>query len=185
MVDRWTFVKVWDVTTVMPVEAEEAMVFVLLYDITARKTFEGVHRFIRRVKRKQDRLVFLVGSKADCKTGGREVRWAEGKELANLYGFKFLEFSDEDERSDLFLTKCFPALELQDLLRFGVSPDREAWNRRVTFVWCIRQCSALPREVIQVISCMVGWRDQLDVTEWLESIRGSREGGKAHRDKPS
>ena len=66
----------------------------LVYDITNRKTFESVERWLKELREHADAkiVVMLVGNKCDL-TDGRQVDVEEGTACAAKFGLSFLETS--------------------------------------------------------------------------------------------
>jgi small GTP-binding protein len=67
---------------------------VLIYDITMRKTFENVRKWIKNINEEApDKIILiLVGNKADLEDK-REVQIEEGEEMAEEYNIPFFECS--------------------------------------------------------------------------------------------
>lgn len=68
--------------------------FLLLYDITNKKSFEGLNHWIEQIINNsiKDVPIILLGNKNDL-NGNREVSFEDGKKLAENKGFKFMEIS--------------------------------------------------------------------------------------------
>ncbi len=66
----------------------------LVYDITRRETFENISKWIEEIlpSGKGSIKIVLVGNKSDLEDA-REVSTLEGKQLAEEYGFSFIETS--------------------------------------------------------------------------------------------
>ncbi|KAL4477448.1 hypothetical protein ABPG74_002598 [Tetrahymena malaccensis] len=69
-------------------------IFVVVYDITNRETFEGVYQLCQDCSKKsnQDPVFIIVGSKQDL-YNERQISYQEGSELAKSLGFAFFEIS--------------------------------------------------------------------------------------------
>ena len=71
---------------------------VLVYDVTARSTFESIReRYQREVgeQKTKDAVVMLLGNKCHLEES-RQVSIDEGKQLAEKFGFLFFETSSEN-----------------------------------------------------------------------------------------
>ena len=71
-----------------------AVAFVLIYDITNRKTFENVRNWINSIEVEASNkvILILVGNKVDLKQE-RKVLKEEGENIAKEYNFPFFESS--------------------------------------------------------------------------------------------
>ncbi|KAL4477447.1 hypothetical protein ABPG74_002597 [Tetrahymena malaccensis] len=69
-------------------------VFVVVYDITNRETFESVFQLCQDYSKKstQDPVFIIAGSKQDL-YDERQISYQEGSELAKSLGFAFFEIS--------------------------------------------------------------------------------------------
>ncbi|PRW57533.1 Ras-related RABA1f [Chlorella sorokiniana] len=69
----------------------------LVYDVTRRKTFESIERWLRELREhaSADMVVMLVGNKTDLETQ-REVSVQDGQDIAKREGLLFLETSALD-----------------------------------------------------------------------------------------
>eukprot|EP00300_Choanocystis_sp_HF-7_P008753 c16087_g1_i2.p1 GENE.c16087_g1_i2~~c16087_g1_i2.p1 ORF type:complete len:189 (+),score=32.04 c16087_g1_i2:60-626(+) len=73
--------------------------FLLVYSITSRSTFEEMVTFREKILRSKDSEnvpMVLVGNKCDLEAE-RAVQWAEGKELADQWGCRFMESSAKEK----------------------------------------------------------------------------------------
>lgn len=71
---------------------------ILVYDITSRKSFLGMDKWIdeARSNASPDAVLYLVGSKLDkAAAGGRAVSYEEGKAFAESHGAGFCEVSSK------------------------------------------------------------------------------------------
>ena len=68
--------------------------FLLIYDITKRKSFEGLNHWIEQINNNsiKDVPIILLGNKSDLNST-REVSTEEGEKLAQEKGYNFLETS--------------------------------------------------------------------------------------------
>jgi len=69
--------------------------FILVYSITDRESFRELHEFQQQIVRVKDQDFFpgvLVANKCDLEYE-RQVSMSEGRELANRFGFRFIETS--------------------------------------------------------------------------------------------
>lgn len=68
---------------------------VLVYSVTEKKTFASLENWIKQINQSQPESMckIIVGNKADCKEGERQVSRAEGEALAKKYGVPFIESS--------------------------------------------------------------------------------------------
>ena len=83
----------------------------LTYDVTNRKTFEGLKDWINGSKLGKNCIV--VGNKIDL-LENRQVQVDEGYNLAKTYGFKYHEISVKD---NIGLVKAFEELFEQSYLK--------------------------------------------------------------------
>ena len=67
---------------------------ILIYDVTDKKSFEGVKNWIEQIRDEvtQEVLIYLVGNKIDKKEE-RKISKEEGKKLADSFGVQFYESS--------------------------------------------------------------------------------------------
>ena len=67
---------------------------ILIYDVTDKKSFEGVKNWIEQIRDEvtQEVLIYLVGNKIDKKEE-RKISKEEGKKLADSFGVPFYESS--------------------------------------------------------------------------------------------
>ncbi|OTA61160.1 ras-domain-containing protein [Hypoxylon sp. EC38] len=71
---------------------------ILVYDITSRKSFLGMEKWVdeARSNASPDAVLYLVGSKLDkAAAGGRAVSYEEGKAFAESHGAGFCEVSSK------------------------------------------------------------------------------------------
>ncbi|VDK67105.1 unnamed protein product [Onchocerca ochengi] len=66
----------------------------LVYDLTNRQTFINIRDWLARIKEnaKETVLIILVGNKMDLQSN-REVKYEEGRQLAEAYNIAFIETS--------------------------------------------------------------------------------------------
>lgn len=70
----------------------------LVYDITRRKTFDNIKKWLHELREfaSSDMVIVLVGNKSDLASTSREVNEAEGRRLAQMEGLAFLETSAKE-----------------------------------------------------------------------------------------
>ena len=70
---------------------------ILIYDITNRRTFENVQKWISQIREEtsQNVVIYLIGNKIDMKEE-RKVSSEEGKKLADELGLPFMETSAKE-----------------------------------------------------------------------------------------
>ena len=70
--------------------------FVLSYDINNKESFEKVQFWVQEIKAnsEEDIKCILIGTK--CDLNKREISEEEGRNLANNFGYKFLETSAKE-----------------------------------------------------------------------------------------
>ena len=70
---------------------------ILIYDITNRRTFENVQKWISQIREEtsQNVVIYLIGNKIDMKEE-RKVSTEEGKKLADELGLPFMETSAKE-----------------------------------------------------------------------------------------
>ena len=70
---------------------------ILMYDITNRKTFDEMKKFLNDIKQnsKNNQCIILVGSKLDLEYE-RTITYQEGEEFAKKYNMKFIEISSKN-----------------------------------------------------------------------------------------
>jgi len=98
--DRTLRLQLWDTAgqerfrSLIPSYIRDASAAVVVYDITRRKCFDGVRKWVEDVRseRGTNALILLVGNKSDL-APQREVTEAEGKQLAGELGVLFAETS--------------------------------------------------------------------------------------------
>lgn len=69
--------------------------FVIVYDVTNRKSFENITDWIDKISQKveiSNKKIFLIGNKIDS-TENRKISYEEGMNLANRFNFIFNEVS--------------------------------------------------------------------------------------------
>ena len=94
---------------------------VLIYDITNRKTFTNVRKWIKNIKEEAPNkvILILVGNKADLEEK-REVEKEEGEEMAAEYNIPFFESSAQ---SGLNIKSVFIALAKLLVEKKGISRE--------------------------------------------------------------
>uniref|UniRef100_A0A915PEL9 Uncharacterized protein n=1 Tax=Setaria digitata TaxID=48799 RepID=A0A915PEL9_9BILA len=72
----------------------DADALLLVYDLTNRQSFVNIRDWLARIKEnaKETVLITLVGNKMDLQSN-REVKYEEGKQLAEAYNITFIETS--------------------------------------------------------------------------------------------
>ena len=90
-------------------------VFLCVYSITNRNSFETIPEFIENIMRIKDldkppKSIVIVGNKSDVETSEREVQEQEGIDLAKKYGAPFFETS---AKRDINLRETFEELTLR------------------------------------------------------------------------
>ena len=70
---------------------------ILMYDITNKKTYNDITQWIKDIReyKGEEFPMILIGNKCDLEDE-RAVTFEQGKELANNYGFEFMETSNKD-----------------------------------------------------------------------------------------
>jgi len=88
--------------------------FFIVYDITNRKTFEGVMKWIKMAKETSwtDATMILIGNKSDLEED-REVSFEEGRLLAEELGMKFVETSVKRNENIRYITKWLMEKEIE------------------------------------------------------------------------
>ena len=81
---------------------------VLIYDITSKKTYDNIRKWLNQIKDEASHLIsiMLVGNKIDC-VEKREVTTEEGQSLANSNNLPFYEASAKDS---INVNECFQDL---------------------------------------------------------------------------
>ncbi|XP_046847749.1 ras-related protein Rab-13-like isoform X2 [Xenia sp. Carnegie-2017] len=99
----------------------------LVYDITRRKTFENIQKWIHYVEEHAGNEVktVMVGNKCDIEESKREVSYREGEKLSQKYGIPFLETS---AFSNVNIEKAFT--EMCQLILRNVNAGVETQNDR-------------------------------------------------------
>ncbi|EPS57442.1 hypothetical protein M569_17375 [Genlisea aurea] len=102
----------------------------LVYDVTRRKTFDSVARWLDELHTHSDMNVvtILVGNKSDLK-GSREVATSEGKSLAEDRGLFFIETSALDS-SNVGAAFQTVVREIYEILSRKVIQSRELVNNK-------------------------------------------------------
>mmetsp|Transcript_3589 Transcript_3589/g.10502 ORF Transcript_3589/g.10502 Transcript_3589/m.10502 type:complete len:213 (+) Transcript_3589:94-732(+) len=98
--DRTLRLQLWDTAgqerfrSLIPSYIRDAAAAVVVYDITRRKSFDGIRRWVEEVRneRGESALIALVGNKSDL-SPQREVKEDEGRQLAKELGILFAETS--------------------------------------------------------------------------------------------
>ena len=77
-----------------------AIGIMLVYDITSRRSFENIAKWLRNIDEhaKEDVIKLLVGNKCDLR-GPRAVKREEGEQLATEYDMSFFETSAKENES--------------------------------------------------------------------------------------
>ena len=77
-----------------------AMGIMLVYDITRRRSFENIAKWLRNIAEhaKEDVIKLLVGNKSDLREP-RAVKYDEGEKLAQEYDMCFFETSAKENES--------------------------------------------------------------------------------------
>lgn len=99
--DRTVRLQLWDTAgqerfrSLIPSYIRDSSVAVVVYDVTALKTFQQTKKWIEDVRgeRGNDVIVVLVGNKTDLGDSKREVTTAQGEEEAKKAGAIFVETS--------------------------------------------------------------------------------------------
>ena len=97
---------------------------VLVYDITARRTFNSVRSWMAQITDHADQQVnkVLVGNKSDNQSA-RQVSTQEGQALAAEYDVRFIEAS---AKADVNVTEAFQAIAQQVIDRIPRGMSRPA-----------------------------------------------------------
>ena len=94
-----------------------ASVFVVVFDVTKRATFDNVSTWLEQIKTYSDPAknhpILLVGNKADLPN--REVSLAEAEDFAQTHHMMYLDFSSKTGKSDEAFQK-FAEAALKSLL---------------------------------------------------------------------
>lgn len=91
-----------------------AIGIMLVYDITNRRSFENIAKWLRNIDEhaKEDVIKLLVGNKCDLR-GPRAVKREEGEQLAAEYDMSFFETSAKENESieDAFVSMAQEIME--------------------------------------------------------------------------
>lgn len=100
----------------------------LVYDISARESFEAIQNWLRQIELHADANVakVLVGNKSDLDSL-REVTYSEGSDLAHDYGMKFFETSAQE---DVRVDEAFETLAVEALQQRRASEHKESSVRQ-------------------------------------------------------
>jgi Ras-related protein Rab-6A len=100
--DRSVKLQLWDTAgqerfqSLIPSYLRDTAACVVVYDVTSRKSFDSVKKWVEVVKKERGDesgvLLFLVANKSDL-VDAREVTKADGEQLAEKYGMAFAEAS--------------------------------------------------------------------------------------------
>lgn len=106
--------------SLIPSYIRDSHVAVVCYDITNKKSFNNIEKWINDVKleRGDDVIIVIVGNKSDL-SGKRQVSLEEGDELAKKVGGKFvIETSTKANHNvkQLFkkIAQCLPEFEAEE-----------------------------------------------------------------------
>ena len=96
--------------------------FIIIYDITRRKTFNEVRKFIETVKDEtsKDALIIIVGAKLDLEDK-REVSKEEGIKFAKEFNYPFFEFSAKD---NININEIVEELAKKIVENFGITGQK-------------------------------------------------------------
>ena len=105
----------------------------LVYDITKRDTFDHINKWINEVKNNgsKDIVCMLIGNKKDLEEE-RQVRYEEGKELADKNKMLFLETSAKTAEN---VQECFYVSAekiLEQISKTGIDPTLPAKNVKIS-----------------------------------------------------
>ena len=105
----------------------------LVYDITKRDTFDHINKWINEVKNNgsKDIVCMLIGNKKDLEEE-RQVRYEEGKELADKNKMLFLETSAKTAEN---VQECFYLSAekiLEQISKTGIDPTLPAKNVKIS-----------------------------------------------------
>ena len=85
---------------------KECDVFVLVYDVTSRKSFENLEFWIKEGKKSglEKPVTIVCGTKSDL-SGKREIAESEGRSWASSKKFRYFEVSSKDGKgiSEMFI----------------------------------------------------------------------------------
>ncbi|KAI1805542.1 ras-domain-containing protein [Daldinia bambusicola] len=106
---------------------------ILVYDITSRKSFLSMEKWIdeARSSASPDAVLYLVGSKLDkVATGGRAVSFEEGKAFAESQGAGFCEVSSKTRENvrQPFVEVVDRIVQRPELLASTMPPSSNALN---------------------------------------------------------
>ena len=105
----------------------------LVYDITKHDTFDHINKWINEVKNNgsKDIVCMLIGNKKDLEEE-RQVRYEEGKELADKNKMLFLETSAKTAEN---VQECFYLSAekiLEQISKTGIDPTLPAKNVKIS-----------------------------------------------------
>ena len=105
----------------------------LVYDITKRDTFDHINKWINEVKNNgsKDIVCMLIGNKKDLEEE-RQVRYEEGKELADKNKMLFIETSAKTAEN---VQECFYLSAekiLEQISKTGIDPTLPAKNVKIS-----------------------------------------------------
>ena len=105
----------------------------LVYDITKRDTFDHINKWINEVKSNgsKDIVCMLIGNKKDLEDQ-RQVRYEEGKEIADKNDMLFLETSAKTSEN---VQECFYLSAekiLEQISKTGIDPTLPSKNVKIS-----------------------------------------------------
>ena len=105
----------------------------LVYDITRHETFEHINRWLNEVKENGSKDIYciLIGNKKDLEDQ-RQVKYEEGKELADKNNLLFLETSAKTAEN---VNECFILTSekiLDKIEKTGIDPSAPSKNVKIT-----------------------------------------------------
>ena len=180
--DRTVRLQLWDTAgqerfrSLIPSYIRDSSVAVVVYDVTALKTFQQTKKWIEDVRgeRGNDVIVVLVGNKTDLGDSKREVTTAQGEEEAKKAGAIFVETSAKVGHNvkALFrrIAQALPGMEAEGE---GGAPGQQAngefrpvddsWLRQEADARCVLKLSMSPitrrnrpkTTVVRVDLCLV------------------------------
>ena len=105
----------------------------LVYDITKRDTFDHINKWINEVKNNgsKDIVCMLIGNKKDLEEE-RQVKYEEGKEIADKNNMLFLETSAKTSEN---VQECFYLSAekiLEQISKTGIDPTLPAKNVKIS-----------------------------------------------------
>ena len=97
--------------------------YLVLYDITNRKSFENVHKWIDNIQNKKHKItkIILIGNKCDLKNK-RKVSFEDGKNLANKCNIVFYETSGKTGKN---IKEVITFLTMEIFVELSLSSIRE------------------------------------------------------------